>query len=225
MLEFLSPESDDHAIAILKQDHDKVKDLFEQFERTDDRRRKKKIAAEAIMELKIHAAIEEEIFYPAVRPDAEDDIMNEADEEHHVAKLLIAELDQMDGSEDHFDAKFTVLAENIRHHIREEEGTMMPQVRKADIDFEVLGQKLLRRKQELMKNGVPASAEEKMISRFGQRADSPALAAKGKMPKKTAGGGAKKQAVKKAGDYSNRNKSSKAKAPARRSASAKRKRA
>ena len=81
-----------------------------------------KIVREALTELKVHAAIEEEIFYPAVRKPVGKEIMNEADEEHHVAKLLIAELDVMDGSESHFDAKFHVLAENVRHHIKEEEG-------------------------------------------------------------------------------------------------------
>ena len=110
--------------------------------------------------------------------DSDLDIMNEADEEHHVAKLLIAELDRMSGSEGHFDAKFKVLAENIRHHIREEEGKMMPQARRTDIDFEALGQELLERKQELKKQGIPATAEEKMISRFGMKDDSPAQNAK-----------------------------------------------
>jgi len=114
MFELLRNSKED-AIAILKSDHNKVKNLFEQFEHADNRRLKKKIAAEAIKELKIHAEIEEKIFYPTVRYDVEEDLMNEADEEHHVAKLLIAELDQMDGSEDHWEAKFTVLAENNRY--------------------------------------------------------------------------------------------------------------
>src|SRR5581483_7295555 len=100
MLEFLTGSGDD-AISLLKSDHDKVKDLFEQFENAENRREKKKIAAQAIMELKIHAAIEEEIFYPTVRRNIESDLMNEADEEHHVAKLLIAELDQMSVSDEY----------------------------------------------------------------------------------------------------------------------------
>ncbi len=166
------------AIAILKSDHDKVKELFEQFENTDNIREKKKIAAEAIMELKIHAEIEEKIFYPAVRKAVDADLMNEADEEHHVAKLLIGELDQMDGSEDHWEAKFTVLAENIRHHIKEEEGEMMPKARKEEIDFNALGQKLRTAKQQLKKNGVPESDEGKLMAKSKAKADSPAKAAK-----------------------------------------------
>lgn len=177
MFESLKGNKED-AIAILKSDHDKVKELFEKFENTDNLREKKKIAAEAIMELKIHAEIEEKIFYPVVRKELdEDDIMNEADEEHHVAKLLIGELDQMDGSEDHWEAKFIVLAENIRHHIKEEEGEMFPKARKEDIDFDALGQKLLAAKQQLKKNGVPESLEGKLMVR-GVKADSPAQAAR-----------------------------------------------
>lgn len=178
------------AIVILKSDHAKVKGLFEQFENTAKMREKKKIAAEAIMELKLHAEIEEKIFYPVVHKKLdEENIMNEADEEHHVAKLLIGELDQMDGSEDHWAAKFIVLAENIRHHIKEEEGEMFPKARKKDIDFVAIGQKLLAIKQQLKKTGVPDSLEGKLMVR-GFKADSPAINAKNSsaeiLPYKTA---------------------------------------
>ena len=80
---------------------------------------------------RIACSIEEELFYPAVRKAAGRQVMTEADEEHHVAKLLIAELDRMDGSESHFDAKFMVLAESLRHHVQEEEGEMLPKGRAA----------------------------------------------------------------------------------------------
>src|SRR5579885_3111381 len=128
MFEFLKPNP---AAAMLKEDHDRVKDLFDRFEAAKGRPAKLRIARAAITELKAHAAIEEELFYPAVRKPVGKEIMNEADEEHHVARLLIAELDAMDGSESHFDAKFHVLAENVRHHIEEEEGEMLPKARKA----------------------------------------------------------------------------------------------
>src|SRR4051794_22977651 len=117
MFDFLSGNP---AVSLLKEDHTRVKELFDQFGAAKGRAAKVKIARRAITELKVHAAIEEEIFYPAVRKPIGKQIMNEADEEHHVAKLLIAELDVMDGSESHFDAKFKVLAENVRHHIEEE---------------------------------------------------------------------------------------------------------
>ncbi len=91
MLDFLMPEK--HAISILKKDHDTVKDLFEKFEKAESSTEKERIITKAVNELKIHAAIEEEIFYPTVRKHVGSDLMNEADEEHHVAKVLIAELD------------------------------------------------------------------------------------------------------------------------------------
>jgi hypothetical protein len=178
MFEFLS--NPENAINVLKKDHDKVKHLFEEFEDAETRGEKRKIAAQIIMELKIHATIEEEIFYPAVRREIGKDIMNEADEEHHVAKVLVAELDAMDGSEDHYDAKMHVLAENIRHHIREEEGEMMPEVRELNLDLNALGKELMIRKKELMKHGVPMNAEEKMIKLVHNSADSPAATAQRK---------------------------------------------
>src|SRR4051812_18308866 len=116
MFEFLKPNP---ASAILKEDHETVKALFDQFEKAKGRAAKTKVVRQALTELKVHAAIEEEIFYPTVRAKVGKEVMNEADEEHHVAKLLIAELDRMDGSESHFEAKFTVLSENVRHHIKE----------------------------------------------------------------------------------------------------------
>ena len=85
------------AIAMLKEDHEKVKELFEKFQNTNGSATKAKIAADAIKELKVHATIEEELFYPALRQkiDDEDGMMDEADEEHHVAKVLIAELEKI----------------------------------------------------------------------------------------------------------------------------------
>jgi hypothetical protein len=167
MFESFNP---DDAISILKSDHAKVKGLFEEFEKSGNARHKKKIISDAIQELKIHAEIEEKIFYPTVRRYLEKDVMNEANEEHHVAKLLIAELDRMDGTEENYFMKFKVLAESVRHHIREEEDKMLPEARKTDIDFSALGEKLIATKEKLKENGVPPCAEEKMIARFGRRA-------------------------------------------------------
>src|SRR4051812_42526626 len=90
-------ENEKSAIAILKMDHEEVKDLFDQFEDAERQQQKKKIADTVIKKLKMHDAAEEEIFYPAVREAVGDKIMNEADEEHHVARILIAELENMNG--------------------------------------------------------------------------------------------------------------------------------
>jgi len=175
MFDFLTTNP---ALALLKKDHDTVKDLFDKFEKADGRPAKKKIVKQALTQLKVHAAIEEELFYPAVRKPVGKDIMNEADEEHHVAKVLIAELESMDGREDHYDAKFTVLAENVRHHIKEEENEVFPKAKDAAIDFEALSRAMLQRKEMFLAQGVPPAAEDAMVAASHGKGDSPARAAK-----------------------------------------------
>jgi hypothetical protein len=182
MFEFLKPNP---AVSMLKADHKRVKELFDNFEETKSRPARKKIVRQALQELEVHAAIEEEIFYPAVRKPVGKEVMNEADEEHHVAKMLIAELNVMDGSESHFDAKFMVLAENVRHHIQEEEREMLPKAQKAKVNFVALADKMERRKESLLKNGVPTVSEERMVKAGRGHGDSPARAAKRKPPKLT----------------------------------------
>lgn len=180
MFEFLRLSSGEDAISVIKQDHDKVKDLFEQFEKAESLREKKRIVAETILELKVHAEIEEKIFYPAVRKPIGKKIMNEADEEHHVAKILIAELERMTGKEDHYDAKFKVLSENVKHHIKEEESEMLPKTKGLSVDMDALGRKLMAAKEKLMKTGVPTFAEEKVVASTRGSGDSPAENAKTK---------------------------------------------
>jgi hypothetical protein len=197
MFDWMLPEK--HAIAILKKDHDTVKELFDKFEKSESTAENEKIIGKAVEELKIHAVIEEEIFYPTVRSHVGKDLMNEADEEHHVAKILIAELDA-NKMPDHRDAKFTVLAESVRHHIKEEENEMLPKAKELDIDFEALGQKMLDRKKQLKQNGVPSDGEHAMLAKANGKSDSPAAAARKKSsaPRKKArkapGGGAQKSA-------------------------------
>src|SRR5437870_729629 len=160
MFDWMLPEK--HAIAILKKDHDTVKALFDDFEKAEKTAAREKIIDQAVTALKIHAVLEEEIFYPTVRAHVGTKVMNEADEEHHVAKVLITELDRGANS-DHRDAKFNVLAESVRHHIKEEENEMLPKAKELDIDFEALGQRMLDRKAELKKDGVPKDAEHAMV--------------------------------------------------------------
>jgi hemerythrin-like domain-containing protein len=182
MLEkLLLPEK--HAIAILIRDHDKVKALFDSFEKAESSAEKEKIICEAVTELKIHAGIEENIFYPAVRKQVGKDLMNEADEEHHVARVLIAELDLSGSADDHREAKFTVLAESVRHHIKEEEGEMLPKAKSLHIDFEKLGQQMLERKKELKKDGIPSDREHAMVAGANGKGDTPAAAAHSTRPR------------------------------------------
>ncbi len=170
-------KSDKHdALTLIKQDHAQVKDLFELFEDSDDPSEQVQLARKAIEMLKVHAEFEEELFYPAIRKAAANGVieeLEEADEEHHVAKLLIAELEQMSGDEDNFHAKFTVLAENVRHHIKEEEKQVFAKARKSGIDLDWLGEQISERKQELLSGGVPKGYEEEAIEKAGLLTESP----------------------------------------------------
>jgi Hemerythrin HHE cation binding domain len=176
-------EKTTNAVTMLKEDHQKVKDLFDKFEEAKNPSSKAKIVSEALTELKVHATVEEELFYPAVRQqiDDEEGLMDEADEEHHIAKVLIAELEKMTGDEEHWEAKFKVLAESVRHHIKEEEGKMFKEAKKTEIDFDVLGDQMSQLKEKLMQDGVPPDAEAKMIAKCGLRGDSPAKNAQTKL--------------------------------------------
>jgi hypothetical protein len=150
-------------IALLKDDHAKVKALFERFENAKSDGPKHKAARQAIHELELHAAIEEEIFYPAFDAQAKGadihDIVLEADEEHHVVHVLIAELNEMPDDHEHFDAKFTVLLENVRHHIEEEEKEMLPKAAKLDaVLLAELGQEMAARKRALEQERKRAAA-------------------------------------------------------------------
>jgi hemerythrin superfamily protein len=143
------------AITLLTADHAKVKKLFKEFEslQEDDGADtdRSALVIQICTELKVHAEIEEEIFYPAVRKAIEDgDLMDEAVVEHAGAKELIAQLEDMSPDDELYDAKVTVLAEQIQHHVKEEEGEMFPKARKAKVDGEALGAQMTERKAELM---------------------------------------------------------------------------
>ena len=148
------PESTQRdAIALLKDDHRKVEELFEQFEKASGDGRKEKLAQQICLELSVHAAIEEEIFYPACEGKVEEDLIKESYVEHDAAKLLIAEISSGSGETDEFfDSKVKVLQEEIEHHVQEEEKRMeglFAQARKAGLDMDALGERLSARKQEL----------------------------------------------------------------------------
>jgi hemerythrin superfamily protein len=123
------------AIALLKADHKTVETLFRKFEQAgrNAKKLKRKLVDQMVRELAIHAVIEEQVFYPAVRSRAdalEDDVL-EALEEHHVVKWLLKELEKLAPEAERFDAKVKVLMENVRTHVTEEERSLFPQVRKA----------------------------------------------------------------------------------------------
>ena len=125
--------SSSDAIAVLKQDHREVEQLFKRFEKAGENahRTKGQLVASMIEALSRHAAIEEMVFYPAVRrevPKQESTVL-EALEEHHVVKWLLSELEALDPAAERFDAKASVLIESVRHHVKEEEQELFPKVR------------------------------------------------------------------------------------------------
>ena len=142
------------AVALLKEDHRTVEELFEKFEKASGDGRKEKIAKQICLELTVHAQIEEEIFYPACEGKIEEDLIKEAYVEHDGAKILIAEIESGSESGDEFyDAKVKVLQEQIEHHVEEEEQRMegmFAQARKAGLDMDALGKQLAARKAELI---------------------------------------------------------------------------
>ena len=137
-------------VEMLKEDHEKVKELFEEYESAASQDQAE-IAATAIFELEIHAELEEKLIYPAIREAIDDnDMMNEAVEEHHLVHVLIAELKKLKPKDEKFHAKFTVLSELVKHHIEEEEGEMLKQAERHDIDWDVLEVAVMKRKEALL---------------------------------------------------------------------------
>ncbi|HVE02004.1 MAG TPA: hemerythrin domain-containing protein [Sphingomicrobium sp.] len=147
------PKSED-GIVLLREDHRSVEKLFKEFEEATGDGRKEKLARQICLELTVHTAIEEEIFYPACEGKIDDDLLKESYVEHDAAKLLIAEIESGEGeSDEYFDSKVKVLSEEIQHHVEEEERPktgVFAQARDSDLDMNELGKKLASRKQELL---------------------------------------------------------------------------
>ena len=151
------------AVALLKQDHRAVEELFEKFEKASGDGRKQQIAEQICLELSVHAQIEEEIFYPDCEGKVEEDLLKESYVEHDGAKVLIAEI--LAGgpkADEYYDAKVKVLSEEIEHHVEEEEKRMeglFAQAKKAGLDMDALGEQLAARKSELTEqfktSGIP----------------------------------------------------------------------
>jgi len=140
------------AIALLKQDHRTVEELFEKFENASGSERKRKLAEEICLELSVHAEIEEEIFYPACEGKVDEDLLKESYVEHDGAKVLIAEIMNGGPDDEYYDAKVKVLQEEIEHHVQEEEKRLeglFAQARKAELDMDALGAELAARKAQL----------------------------------------------------------------------------
>lgn len=139
------------ATAMLKVDHKLVAGLFEEFEKTNSDKRKMAIVAQICQELTVHAQIEEEIFYPAVKAALKDhELVPEATVEHAAVKDLIAAVQGKTPFGEMYDAKVKVMGEFVKHHVKEEEKEMFAKARKTDLDLKALGEKMAARKEELM---------------------------------------------------------------------------
>jgi hypothetical protein len=147
----MPPKAQD-AIALLKADHRAVEDLVEEFDATSASAKRKTLARRICTELIIHATIEEEIFYPALQGKIDEDTLDEAYVEHDGAKVLIGQIMAGEPGDKFFEAKVTVLSEEIKHHVKEEEMPkegMFAQARESDVDLSALGEQMASRKVEL----------------------------------------------------------------------------
>jgi hemerythrin-like domain-containing protein len=143
------------AIQMLKDDHEKMKKLLKELDSTEesDVSKRQQLFTQVKEELTVHEAIEEEIFYPALKEHQEaKEIVLEAYEEHGVVDMVMAEIEQLPFDDERWGAKFTVMKENIEHHIEEEEKEMFKQARDAfeKQDLEELGERMTARKEQLL---------------------------------------------------------------------------
>ena len=139
------------AIALLKADHEAVSQLFTEFEHTRSIVNKKALVGKICTALSVHAQIEEEIFYPAVKAALKDKLLvPEATVEHAGVKRLIAELEGVDPDGEMYDAKVKVLSEYVKHHVKEEQTEMFPKVKASSLDMAELGARMAARKHDLL---------------------------------------------------------------------------
>ncbi len=139
------------ATALLRADHKRVSELFADYEATDSVAKKKRLVAEICTELTVHAQVEEEIFYPAVKKALKDKVLvPEATVEHDSLKALIAQVEGVEPDGEMFDAKIKVLSEFVKHHVKEEQGEMFPKAKTSALDLKALGAEMAARKAELL---------------------------------------------------------------------------
>lgn len=149
------------ALELLKQDHQRVADLFKQVEATEDEKKHEKLFEQIKTELETHTHIEETILYPAFEKHEElKDITLEAYEEHKQVKTLLREIDRLTDGSERFDAKLKVMIENVEHHVEEEEQEMFPKVKKVydKAQLEELGQELEQAKKQFQKDSQKSSS-------------------------------------------------------------------
>lgn len=166
---------------MLREDHQKVKQLFAQFNESTNTNEKLDLVTAAIAALEVHTTLEEELIYPAWREHVdEQSLTDEALAEHHAGHVLIEALKKMDPDDERYKATVTVLSEQVTRHIKEEEGKIFPQAEKADVDWDRLTKRVIERRQSLEHKtlwlqGVPVivSARETVSATRGVRSCRP----------------------------------------------------
>jgi hemerythrin superfamily protein len=154
------------ATVLLRADHKRVSDLFEQYETTRSQAKKKSLVASICTELTVHAQVEEEIFYPAVKAALKDkELVPEATVEHATLKELIAQVQDKEPDGEMFDAKIKVMSEYVKHHVKEEQNEMFPKARASKLDLDDLGAQIAARKQELMESQPVPAGKSKPLTR------------------------------------------------------------
>ena len=139
------------ATSLLRADHKLVNDLFDEYEKTKAAGKKKELVAKICLELSVHAQVEEEIFYPAVKQALKDkELIPEATVEHATLKLLIAQVEGVEPDGEMFDAKIKVMSEYVKHHVKEEQNEIFPKAKASKLDMQALGEKIAARKAELL---------------------------------------------------------------------------
>jgi hypothetical protein len=163
-----SENTNHNAIDLLLNDHRLVESLFDRFEDEDDPDEALEILRQIVIELAVHARIEEELFYPAARSVLGSDakaVLDEAAVEHASLKKMIVDLSVLSDQDDFFRAKVKVLGEYVRHHVLEEEGELIPMIESSGIDLDALGRRLRQRKEILLRvHAVPAHDEPEQIA-------------------------------------------------------------
>lgn len=168
------------AIELLMEDHKRVQKLFKDFEKIEreDEESIRDVVETAIAELQVHSMLEEELFYPAVRAQIDDDegedLLNEAEVEHEAVDELIAKLQELEAGDAMYSAYFTVLTEYVKHHVKEEEKELFPRVKKlTELDLEQLGRDMQKRREDLQSE---MAAEEEDADETSAAKPSPATA-------------------------------------------------
>jgi hemerythrin superfamily protein len=179
----LTDDGPKDAIDLLKQDHRDVEQLFDEFASAKDDGAADNVKADIVAQickaLTIHAQIEEEIFYPAMRRvEGTADLMDEATVEHQSLKDLIAQLEGDPPESDLYDAKVQVLSEYVKHHVKEEEGEIFPAAKKSELDLDSLGKQLTERKDELNGASMPLPEDERKNARKSTKRAKPASRAR-----------------------------------------------